>query len=103
MRFYQLERFINLHDGYRRVFRIDELQLLLIQHDGEPHLLEATCPHRGHPLEAASIDGGSLRCPLHAYRFRLRDGALEHASEEPCRALRRFELVYRDKDVGVMV
>lgn len=103
MRFYQLEKYIDLYDGYRRVFRIDQLQLLLLQHAGERHLIEATCPHRGHPLEGADIDGDCLRCPLHAYRFNLRSGALEHAGEEPCRPLRRYELVCRDKDVGVML
>ncbi len=103
MRFYALEKFINLHDGYRRRFQIDHHQLLLIQQAGECVLLEAYCPHRGHPLEVADIDGDSLRCPLHGYRFRLRDGALIAATEEPCRGLRRYPIVERDTDLGVML
>lgn len=103
MRFYQLEKFINLHDGYRRVFKIDELQLLLLQHDGERHLLEAHCPHRGHPLETAEVQNNCLRCPLHGYQFQLNDGRVRVASDKPCRALRLYSLVYRDTDLGVML
>ena len=31
MRFYPLEKLINLHDDYTRQFKIDHLQLLLLQ------------------------------------------------------------------------
>ena len=103
MRFYPLEKFINLHDGYRRVFRIDEHQLLLIQEGGERYLVEALCPHRGHPLERGSIEGGTLRCPLHDYRFELDSGRVSAITEEPCRALRRYALVDRETDCGVML
>lgn len=103
MRFYLLEKFINLHDGYRRAFKIDQYQLLLLQENGEQYLIEALCPHRGHPLESASIENNLLRCPLHHYEFDLRAGRLINSTEEPCRALRRYELVVRDKDVGVML
>jgi nitrite reductase (NADH) small subunit len=103
MRFYLLEKFINLHDGYRRSFRVDQYQLLLLQENGEQYLIEALCPHRGHPLETACIEKHSLRCPLHNYEFDLRNGRVLTSTEEPCRALRRYELVMRDKDVGVML
>ena len=55
MRFQPLEKLINLHDGYRPQFKIDSLQLLLIQERGELFLFEANCPHRGHPLAQATI------------------------------------------------
>ena len=103
MRFYALEKFINLHDGYRRTFKIDQHQLLLLQELGQPYLFEAACPHRGHPLEYADIVDGNLRCPLHGYQFALEGGALRHASEETCRGLRRSEVIYRDTDLGVML
>jgi nitrite reductase (NADH) small subunit len=101
MHFYALERFINLYDGYRRTFKIDEHQLLLLQHDGQLYLFEARCPHRGFSLQDASIVDGRLRCPLHGYQFALSSGALQLATEGPCRDLRRYELIYRDTDLGV--
>ncbi len=103
MRFFLLEKLINLHDGYRRVFKIDQRELLLLQEHGECHLIEAHCPHRGHPLNAAIIHNDTIRCPLHGYQFALRDGALRAAGAEPCRALQRYDVVYRDIDLGVML
>lgn len=103
MRFYMLEKFINLHDGYRRTFRIDQHQLLLLQENGEQFLIEALCPHRGYPLESAVIQNNLLRCPLHNYEFDLHDGRVCSATEETCRALRHFEIALRDTALGVML
>ena len=103
MRFYALEKLINLHDNYRKVFKIDQHNLLLLQCDGELHLLESLCPHQGHPLSEADIVGTELRCPLHAYHFDIASGALIKATEEPCRGLKKYELVYLHTDVGVML
>jgi nitrite reductase/ring-hydroxylating ferredoxin subunit len=103
MRFFALEKLINLHDGYRRLFKIDNLQLLLIQHRAELLLFEANCPHRGHPLNVGTIDGDIIRCALHRYEFSLRDGRLLHATEAPCRALRMFAVVYTGNEIGVML
>lgn len=103
MRFFPLERAINLQDGYRRAFKIDHHQLLLLQQDGEIHVLESSCPHRAHSLAAAVIAGGEIECPLHRYRFSLASGELIYASEQPCRALRVYPLVFRGSEVGVML
>jgi nitrite reductase/ring-hydroxylating ferredoxin subunit len=101
MRFFALEKLINLHDGYRKVFNIDQLHLLLIQIDGELHLIESQCPHRGHPLSEANLGEDFLRCPLHGYRFALPSGKLIYSTEEPCRGLRTYQLAYQEKDVGI--
>ncbi len=103
MRFVPLEKLINLCDGYSRQFKIDSLQLLLVQHEGERYLFEAHCPHRSHPLQAAVIGDGMIRCPLHHYDFSLSDGRLLHATEQPCRALRTFEVVYEGNELGLLL
>jgi nitrite reductase/ring-hydroxylating ferredoxin subunit len=103
VRFYPLEKLINLHDSYARNFKIDNLQLLLLQRSGELYLIEGRCPHRGHPLDAAGFDGGVIQCALHHYRFAVADGRLMHATEEPCRGLRSYQLVYEGNEVGVML
>jgi 5,5'-dehydrodivanillate O-demethylase oxygenase subunit len=36
---------------------------------GELGLLEARCPHRGASLAYGVVDGASLRCPYHGWRF----------------------------------
>lgn len=103
MRFFPLEKLINLNDQYTRQFKIDALQLLLIQRKGELYLIESNCPHRENPLDVASISGETITCALHNYQFSLRDGSLLASTEEPCRALRTFELIYEGTEVGLMV
>ncbi|MEQ8802720.1 Rieske (2Fe-2S) protein [Haliea sp.] len=103
MRFQPLEKLINLHDGYRRHFRFDALALLLLQDQGEVYLIEPRCPHREHPLENARIEHGMLECPLHHYRFALTDGRLLRASEESCRNLKTWALVYEGNEVGLLL
>ena len=103
MRYYSLEKLINLHDGYRKTFKIDEHHLLLIQEAGNRFLVEAFCPHREHPLIDATVTTDSLRCPHHRYRFHLATGDVLEKSEEPCRKLRVYPLVEEGRDVGVML
>jgi nitrite reductase/ring-hydroxylating ferredoxin subunit len=103
MRFYALEKLINLGEGYRREFRIDSHRLLLLQIDGENYLIEALCPHQQHPLAAARLEGDSIHCPLHGYRFSLTSGQLLQASEAPCRALQVWPLVYEGSELGVFL
>ncbi|MEZ5573247.1 MAG: Rieske (2Fe-2S) protein [Halioglobus sp.] len=103
MRFFALEKLINLYDGYQRRFKIDNLQLLLVQELGERLLFEANCPHRGHPLHTATIENGIIRCPLHQYEFSSRDGRLLYKTEETCRALNVFPVVYEGSELGLML
>lgn len=103
MRFFPLEKLINLRDGYARNFKIDNLQLLLVQRDSELFLLEAHCPHRAHPLSVASIKDGVIQCALHHYQFALADGRLLVATKDTCRGLRIFEPIYDGNEVGVML
>jgi nitrite reductase/ring-hydroxylating ferredoxin subunit len=103
MRFHPLEKLINLHDGYARQFKIDNLQLLLVQQDGELYIFEAYCPHRSHPLSGADIEKGVLHCPLHQYEFSLADGRLLNATEEPCRGLHTFPVIYEGNELGLML
>ena len=103
MRFQTIKKLINLQDSYTRNFKIDNLHLLLLQRDGVLYLIEGRCPHRGHPLDAATLDNGVIQCALHHYRFAIADGRLLQATEERCRGLRVFELVYEGNEVGVML
>lgn len=103
MHYYSLEKLINLDDGYRKTFKIDSHHLLLLQVDGQRYLVESLCPHRAYPLSVADIQGQVLICPKHGYCFDMRSGALKHFNEEPCRDLRRYELVYQGNEIGVML
>ena len=103
MRFQPLEKLINLHDGYAKTFKIDSLHLLLRQDDGQVLLTEAYCPHRGHALASATVSGGVLECPLHAYRFSITSGEVIRCGEEPCRLLKVYGFIYQGTELGLML
>ncbi|WP_372749265.1 Rieske (2Fe-2S) protein [Litorivivens sp.] len=103
MRYYALEKLINLHDGYRKTFKIDEYHLLLIQEEGERFLVDAYCPHREHSLIDATVFGDTITCPHHRYQFHLATGAVLERTEEPCQNLRCYPLVEEGREVGVVL
>jgi nitrite reductase (NADH) small subunit len=41
---------------------------------GEVYALDAVCPHRGGPLAEGLVGRETVICPLHAFKFSLRDG-----------------------------
>ena len=67
--------------GQGRCFIAGARQIAVFRlRDGRVFALDNTCPHRGGPLSegVAGIDHGSgietVICPLHGYKFSLRDG-----------------------------
>ncbi|MEM9256616.1 MAG: Rieske 2Fe-2S domain-containing protein [Pseudomonadota bacterium] len=103
MRFHPLEKLINLHNEYRREFKIDGYRLLLIQRQDELFLVEALCPHREHALINASFDDRAIVCPVHQYAFSLDSGRVLRANEQRCRGLRTFRVEYEGNEVGVLL
>jgi nitrite reductase (NADH) small subunit len=45
---------------------------------GELHALNGICPHRGGPLGQGWMNGESVVCPWHAWRFNLKTGVAAH-------------------------
>ncbi len=43
--------------------------------DGSLHAVDNRCPHEGYPLAQGSVNGCTLTCQWHNYKFDLRDGA----------------------------
>lgn len=101
--FLALERQSALHEGYRRVFTVAGMELLLLQQAGELHLLENTCPHAAYPLQDGQLVDGALRCPMHGYLFDLHSGACIYHTEGPCRGLYRFAVQVEAGQVGVQL
>lgn len=98
MRFVALERLINLKDGYRRRFKIDNLDVVLLQEDGQVHIVAGLCPHQAQSLETAPVEEGLLYCPRHQYAFSLRTGRQVNGL---CGDLKIFSPVYEGTQVGL--
>ncbi len=43
--------------------------------------MNGTCPHHGGPLGKGRLDGCVVTCPWHGWRFDVRDGTYQHASQ----------------------
>jgi nitrite reductase/ring-hydroxylating ferredoxin subunit/uncharacterized membrane protein len=59
------------------VATINGTEILLVRHEGELRALANRCSHRGGALSRGDLSEGCVTCPLHASRFRLRDGGVE--------------------------
>lgn len=103
MAFRALEKLMNLHDGYRSVFRIDGLELLLLVEAGKTFLLLNSCPHLGKSLYAAAVsaDGKVLRCPHHGLEFDLYSGRNVNNNSQSCAPLKLYKFAYQGNLIGV--
>lgn len=99
MAFHPLERLINLHDGYRREFRVDGISLLLIQQEGRCYLLRNMCPHKGFPLHTGTVSGTRIRCAYHAMEFDLATGRCVQHPLQP--GVKTYVPVYEGAVLGV--
>ena len=103
MAYQPLEKLHQLHDGYRRVFRVGNMELLLLQDDGKPYLIENRCPHMDAPLHFGAITNGCLRCPMHGISFELRSGRCSPPVPAPVPPLKTFTPIYEGNTIGVQV
>jgi nitrite reductase/ring-hydroxylating ferredoxin subunit len=100
MAYYRLEKLINLHEGYRQVFRVDGIALLLMVENGRRYLLRNMCPHKGFPLHNGTMSGSRLRCAFHAIEFDLeQEGRCVQHPMQP--GVKLYPLVYEGNEVGV--
>lgn len=96
MAFYPLEKLHQLFDGYSRAFRVEGRDLLLVQSNGQVHLIENRCPHMDAPLTHATLNNGYIRCPLHGIEFNLVTG--QGSCPQP---LTHYEPIYEGNKVGI--
>ncbi len=70
-----------LPEGRLSAVRPKGLPVLLLNKDGRVFALENRCAHMGCPLAAGALEGYTLECPCHAWRFDVRDGSFLDAPE----------------------
>jgi nitrite reductase/ring-hydroxylating ferredoxin subunit/uncharacterized membrane protein len=67
----------DVREGEPYVATVDGTEILLVRHADELRALADRCSHRGGALHDGELEDGCVTCPLHASRFRLRDGGVE--------------------------
>jgi nitrite reductase/ring-hydroxylating ferredoxin subunit len=76
-------RLEELPPGSRKLVKLNNIEIALFNLEGVIYALKNRCPHRSGPLIRGFVDSaGGIKCPMHGWRFDLRDGS----SERPARA-----------------
>ena len=87
-----------LEPGEAGVFEVDGREVALFNIDGTLHALENTCCHRGGPLGEGTVEGHTVTCPWHMWRFDVRDGA---CANSPGDFVRTYEVVIQAGEVKI--
>lgn len=64
----------SLPPGHGRTVHANGRPFALWNVEGEIFCLDDTCPHRGGPLGAGTLEEGFVCCPLHGWAFDVRTG-----------------------------
>jgi len=68
--------------------------------DGKVYATSNTCPHRGGPLGEGVLDGTSVTCPWHAFRF---DVATGQCANQPALKVACYPVRLEGQDVLIQV
>lgn len=60
--------------GEGRSFPVNGRMVAVFHVDGEYHAILDSCPHMGASLAGGYVEGTSVTCPWHAWRFCVADG-----------------------------
>lgn len=97
-----LEKLSALTEGYKKAFRINGLNVLLIHHDDQTYLIENRCPHMDVPLDTGTlIYPSTIRCRAHGIEFCLKTGEAGGPLAGTLSGLKKIPLVYEGNQVGV--
>lgn len=67
-----------LPPGGRKLVRLNNIEIALFNIAGAIYAIKNRCPHRSGPLIRGFVDpAGGVKCPMHGWRFDLRNGSSE--------------------------
>ena len=61
--------------GHGIVAEVNGKILAVFNVDGNFHVIDNTCTHRGGPLGEGDVEGSVVTCPWHGWQFDVRTGA----------------------------
>lgn len=89
-------------DGEARMFVVAEKMIGVFNVAGRFYALANECPHAGASLAHGIVEGDTVRCRIHHWRFCIRDGTYLD-EDEPKWNAETFPTRVVDKDVQVAV
>lgn len=67
----------DFEDGQGRAVPIDGRMVAVFRQGDSWYAIDDLCPHMGASLAEGHVDGETVTCPWHAWRFCIKDGAWE--------------------------
>ena len=80
--------------GSMKQFTVNELDVLVVNLNGQFVCLAGRCTHAGAPLAEGTLDGEVLTCPWHGSQFKITDGSVIRGPAE--KPLKVYSSVVRD-------
>jgi ferredoxin-thioredoxin reductase catalytic chain len=89
----------DMHDGEARHVTIGKRDVAIFRVDGRFFALSNICRHAFAPLSEGFMDGHTVMCPWHGWRYDVRDGTTDHPDAD----VRVYQVSVRDGEVFVTV
>ena len=73
-RWMQIAQRSEIEPGESKVVKLGDERVAVFNADGEFYAINNTCPHQGGPLGEGVLDGESVTCPWHEWKYDLKTG-----------------------------
>jgi nitrite reductase/ring-hydroxylating ferredoxin subunit len=84
-------------DGQVRHIKVGKRDIALVRAEGAYFALSNVCRHAFAPLADGFVDGHALVCPLHGWRYDVRDGTTDHPGSD----VRSYPVTVRNGEVFI--
>jgi nitrite reductase/ring-hydroxylating ferredoxin subunit len=88
-------------NGSMKQFTVNEVDVLVINLNGQFLCLAGRCTHAGAPLAEGRLDEEVLTCPWHGSQFKITDGSVVRGPAE--KPLKVYSTVVRDNFLFIEV
>lgn len=86
----------------RKVVKLEEKAILLLNHNNKIYAVENNCPHMKLPMRKGKItDDGAIVCPFHRSAFDLETGELKEWTPFPPGVGKLMGMISQQKSLGV--
>lgn len=79
----------DIPEGSSRIYVIQGEEIAVFNVDGKFFALSNICPHQGGPLGEGEIEGGTITCPWHGWKFDIKTGGCLQGDED----CKRYEVI----------
>ncbi len=78
----------------------DGTEVALFNSNGKLYAIENFCPHKGYPLANSPLDGKTVKCKFHGWRFDVRNG--ECFKKKGC-SIESYKVTVEDEMIRILI